>query len=148
MKRHFAEQRMRGQCQAGQLGRGRRLVLVRGQSSSHLCLGLSSVARGVHILGLSPVPWKLIPQVRLLESRMLNLPPSPQSTRVTCIVLEAQLFHWLTRGPQYNEGAIHRLLWKWESKLWADVGSWLAGSWSRDCIIGSWERRADAELCV
>lgn len=59
---------------------------------------LSSVSKGIQILGLPNAPWKFVHWVHPLESRMLNLPPSPSSTRVTCIVLEAQLFHRLTRG--------------------------------------------------
>lgn len=85
-------------------------MLVRGLSSSHLCVGghsaltgdreahlltawLSSISKGIQILGLLNVPWKFVPQVHPLESRMVNLPPSPRSTQVTCIALEAQLFH-------------------------------------------------------
>lgn len=161
---------MRGQCQAGlRKGWGRRwLVLVKGWSSS--CLSIdghsaapghqeaplckawcASISTGIHILGLPNVSWIFGPQVHPLECRMLNLPLSLHSSdlhsRVTCIVLEAQLFHWLARGLYCHEDAIHRLLWKWESK-WADVGGWLAGICGRDCITGSWQRSDDAELCV
>lgn len=68
------------------------------------------------------------------------------STQVTCIVLEAQLIHWLAHGLYCHEDAVHRLLWKWESKLWADVGGWFAGMCGRDCITRSWQRSDDAEL--
>lgn len=106
----FVEKKMRSQCQAGvgSWGPGaREEVAGTGRwSSFHPCTGGHSALTGnreVHLQGLAAFPevfsfWVCFMspgsfKVHPLESRMLNLLPSPCSTQVTCIVLEAQLFH-------------------------------------------------------
>lgn len=138
MKWHFAEQKMRGQCQAGQgvreevAGGAERVIIIPPLCDGHSAVpggssvwGMVSISTGIHILGLPHVSWVFGPQVHPLECRMLNLLLSLHPSDLHC-----------PGNPALSSIGTWSVLWwgcnpsiasEGESKLGAAAGGWLAG---------------------